>query len=864
MANKYHLRRRALKEIHARSDKQLTSRRDRAAWPNFDAPPLPVDRPWIAAGVCCGFVLLITVLYVQTARHDFTVCDDNDYIWRNAKVMQGLNPDGTSWAGVKWAWEDSHAGNWHPLTWMSHMLDWQLFGKWQSDNQRYVNSWAGGHHLVNMGIHCANAVLLFLALRLMTGTLWPCVVVTALFAAHPLRVESVAWAAERKDVLCGLFWMASMLTYAWYARRRPFSQSSPEEAAGTLAIYSLITLLFGLALLAKSMAVTLPCVFLLLDAWPLNRWRNALWPSGPSGGLDFISATRLLLEKLPWFAMVVYDCQQTVIGQDKGVALCPWDGLPLGPRVFNALLSLAAYLGQLFWPAGMAVFYPHMYILKSGWSGKDGWSGWGPGAYCQAVIGGIIVFAIAAAAICFWRKGYLAVGWFWFLGTLLPVIGILQVGTQSRADRYTYLPMIGVYVMIVWLVKEAADRWPRTRIALAGASVLVFTMLSAITFQQVSYWVNSYVLFEHAVDVTDQNWFAYNHLGIQYDHDGLELVRPDPTAGSSLEDTRSYALKKHNLETAESQAAKDALLDLAGDSFRKSLVVKPDYDFGNNNLGVYYARKSGTDDLALAEKYFRAALQSNPRYADAFSNLAIILRREGKLDESIVSSTRGLEVRYDRASDHNNLCETYMEKGDLKSALRENAIALQCDRNLPIAWMNGAKIFIAQKNLDEAAQCVQRLTEIDAKAPETVQSRMLLAAAKNLDRNDANDTDDPQFMGIWMNLLLLHLKQNHLPDVAMCAKHMIAIDPLLARCGLGAKYAELKRFDEAIDWFTQALAIRSDLPQVYFARGEIYEKKGDLNRAKEDYQEVVRLAPQEPVAQQKLNSIRARLANRQH
>ena len=174
----------------------------------------------------------------------------------------------------------AHAGNWHPLTWMSHMLDWQLFGTWQPQNRCYVNSWAGGHHLVSMGIHCANAVLLFLALRLMTGTIWPCVVVAALFAAHPLRVESVAWAAERKDVLCGLFWMASMLAYAFYGRRRPLLQSSPPEAAGTLGIYLLITLFFGLALLAKSMAVTLPCVFVLLDPWPLDRWRKALSPSG--------------------------------------------------------------------------------------------------------------------------------------------------------------------------------------------------------------------------------------------------------------------------------------------------------------------------------------------------------------------------------------------------------------------------------------------------------------------------------------------------------------------------------------------------------------------------------------------------------
>ena len=239
-----------------------------------------MDRPWLTAGALLRAVLLITLLYVQTAGHEFTVCDDNVYIYKNPMGSpSGLN-FGANQRNGHWAFADAHEGNWHPLTWMSHMLDWQMLGTWEPENKRYVDSWPGGHHLVSMGIHCANAVLLFLALRLMTGTLWPSFVVAALFAVHPLRVESVAWAAERKDVLCGLFWMASMLAYAFYARRRPFGESSPPEVAGTLGIYLLVTVLFGMALLAKSMAVTLPCVFLLLDAWPLDRWRKALWPPG--------------------------------------------------------------------------------------------------------------------------------------------------------------------------------------------------------------------------------------------------------------------------------------------------------------------------------------------------------------------------------------------------------------------------------------------------------------------------------------------------------------------------------------------------------------------------------------------------------
>ena len=401
------------------------------------------------------------------------------------------------------------------------MLDWQLFseGSWEPANERYRTSWPGGHHLVGMVIHGANVVLLFLALRIMTGTLWPSFVVAALFGIHPLRVESVAWAAERKDVLCGLFWMASMLAYAYYARRRPITQSSSAEATATCGLYLLVTVLFGMALLAKSMAVTLPCVFLLLDAWPLNRWRNALWPPGrhPDDGPDFGKAAWLVLEKAPWFVMVLYDCQRTVVGQDKGVALNSWEGLPGGPRIVNSLMSIANYLGQMLWPANMAPFYPHPYMLKSGWAGFSTLN------YCEAAIGLFLLLTVTAAGVVFWRKGYLAVGWFWFLGTLMPVIGILQVGTQARADRYTYLPMIGVYLMIVWLLKEVAERWPQTRVGLAWTAVAVMTVLSAITYQQVSYWIDSYALFEHAAQVVDENWFAYNHIGIAYDSDAKKM-----------------------------------------------------------------------------------------------------------------------------------------------------------------------------------------------------------------------------------------------------------------------------------------------------------------------------------------------------
>lgn len=817
MANKYELRRRALKEAQDRSDNSFDSPHyGGGTQPDGYTPPPSMGRRRITLALSLGLAVLIAALYVQTAGHKFTVCDDNVYIYEKPQIVSGL-----TWKNVKWAFSDAHEGNWHPLTWISHMLDWQLFsqGSWEPENNRYKTSWPGGHHLVSMAIHCLNAVLLFLALRLMTGTLWPSFVVAVLFGIHPLRVESVAWAAERKDVLCGLFWMASMLTYAWYARW-PIGQSLPfGEVAGTLGIYTLVTCFFALGLMSKSMIVTLPCVFMLLDVWPLGRWKKALWPPGrKNAGPDKTAMFWLLAEKLPWFAMVFGDSYITVYGQHKGVALNSLEGLPMSARLLNAVVSCGEYLRQTVWPTGLAPFYAHPAMVPNSWT-RD--------FYVSFGIYTTLLVVITGAAVWFFRKRpFLAIGWFWYLGALMPVIGILQVGTQARADRYTYLPMIGVYLMIAWLLKEVADRWPQTRVALATASVVVLVALSVATFRQVSYWVDSYQLFEHAVQVTENNYFAYNHIGIAYDSDAKKMSSIDAKEAEELFDQVAENFKgppkkiddaqkrplffDEPLDNFKAAARKlnptqkqQLLFDYSAENFKATIEIKPDYDFGNNNLGVYYARRDGPEDLKLAEKYFSDALVSNRRYADAYNNLGIVLARQGKFDDAIRSHKAGLEVRYDRASDHSNLCRVHMQKDDLDNAMNQNTIALQCDPNFLGAWMSRAEIHIKQKNLEEAVKCVQRMTDINAKSPETIQSQFMLAA----------------------------------------------------------KYLELNRPDEAIGLLSQILQIHDAAPQIYNARGLAYLLKNDLPRAKQDFEQVVRLFPQFPGAREKLNTIRAKLGH---
>ena len=706
---------------------------------------------------------------------------------------------------------------------------------WEPENQRYKTSWPGGHHLVSMGIHCANAVLLFLALRLMTGTLWPSFVVAALFAVHPLRAESVAWGAERKDVLCGLFWMASMLAYAFYARRRPLRQSSPPEMAATLAIYSLTTLLFAMALLAKSMAVTLPCVFLLLDVWPLNRWRNVLWPPGePESGPDLVAAVGLLAEKIPWFGLVIYDCMQTVVGQDKGVALNSWEGLPLAPRLLNALMDRQLYRSDVLACRNGPVLSPSAHAEKRlGRLDRDELS---RGDHRRdhprrRDVGRPLVLAEGISG----RRLVLV------LGALMPVIGILQVGTQSLADRYTYLPMIGVYLIVAWLLKEVADRWPKRGSPWRPLRSLVFTTLSAISFQQVSYWIDSYTLFEHAAQVTDNNWFAYNHIGIAYDKDAKAMSTLDPPIADALFDhlTRHFqgppkihedgqkpsptydspedyrtAVKK--LDRGQKQ---ELLFDYSADNFKAAIDIKPDYDFGNNNLGVYFAHPGPSQDLVKAERYFKGALMSNQRYADAYNNLGIVLAGQGKLDEAIACHKAGLSIFNHRASDHNNLCRVYVKKyvqetqknqpalakADLENALAEHRLSVQCDPNFLPAWINGTEIYIKQGALDEAEKCVRRMIEIDAKSP---------------------------------------------------SQTTYQAEGMLAEYYLGKK-----RFDKALMWLNQMLEINKSAPDIYTARGFAYvqgdlaqalknldQNRDALKRALEDFEQALRINPQFPGA----------------
>ncbi len=607
--------------------------------------------------------------FLQVGGHDFIICDDNDYIFENPPVVQGVS----MW-GFWWAW-DPHAGNWHPLTWLSHMVDWQAF-----------QGWAGGHHLGSVTMHAASAVLLFLALRMMTGVFWPSAVVAALFAIHPLRAESVAWAAERKDVLSALFWMLTLLSYAWYARRPHILR------------YLVVLVSLGLGVMSKSMLVTLPCVLVLMDYWPLQRWRavgnlpKSLQPATPfpRKGFDL-----LFLEKMPMLAIVLGVALGAMYSQERAGAMNSLLGLPMDWRVANAAIAYVAYLGKIFWPTHLAIFYPHTAMLHHD-EPEIMWR-----FFAKGIVAGAVLMAITAAVL--WlgrRRPYLIVGWFWYLGTLVPVIGLVHVGIQSMADRYTYIPSIGISLMVVWGVCEVAARWKISVWALRIEAAAVLLACLVLSWIQVSYWKNSQTLFLEAIAAVDESYFGYLHLGKQYyQESGIESQKAADAAAHG-----------RTVEEAKHKAEMIRLRELAREAFQESLKINHDYDFGNNNLGVCYA-DAREDAKAIA--CFERAVEIKPAYADAHSNLCSILARQGRFEEAAKHGELAIQIRADnRATDHILLGQAYAGLKRFAAADAQFRQAIACDPACLDAYSHLMTLCIGQGKFDDAIFWCQQLVKI--------------------------------------------------------------------------------------------------------------------------------------------------------
>jgi len=634
--------------------------------------------------VCFLLAAVVLIAFWQVARCDFINLDDPSYVTKNGHIQHGVTMEGMRWAfriGYDRDWHYLTWMYWHPLTWMSHMLDVQLFGM----NPRW-------HHLTNLLLHIANTLALFLVLYRMTKARWQSAFVAALFALHPLHVESVAWVAERKDVLSTFFWILSMGAYARYVERRRLQE------------YLTLLVCFALGLMAKPMLVTLPFALLLLDYWPLRRFeakrpdratsvevnkraeaekrrgksgrrQKASAPEETEGPADYRYQLRLigplLREKIPLFAMAALSSVITYMVQQKGGAVESLEGLPLRARLANAFVSYCVYMGKMLWPDNLAILYPH----------PGSWPLW------QTVPAVLLFAAITAAVIRAALKfPYLLSGWLWYVGTLVPVIGIVQSGMQARADRFTYIPLIGLFIIAAWGIPDLLKKWRYRNQALIASSAVVLSCFFVATWVQVGYWQNSITLYNHSLAVTPPSGLILNNRGTAYSNLG-DYARAIRDFDSALKISPGYPDAYYNRGVAY-----NALGDYTraiGD-FDRTIKIDPEYTDAYINRGVAYGTLG---DYTRAISDFDRALRINPEYAKTYYNRGTAYGMAGDYTRAISDFDRAVSIDPEYADVYDSRGAAYGTLGDYTRAISDFDRALRINPEYAIAYYNRAMAY---------------------------------------------------------------------------------------------------------------------------------------------------------------------------
>jgi len=599
---------------------------------------------------------IVWIAFGQTLHHDFVNYDDGPYVYSNPRIASGL-----SLANLLWAFTHVHSANWHPLTTISHMLDCQLYD---------LQPW--GHHLTNILLHAAAVILLFFALRELTINsrarpsaapkatngpavrpyqVWASAFVAAVFAIHPPRVESVAWVAERKDVLSGVFFMLTLLAYARYARSDRFS----------FGRYTTVLVLFALGLMCKPTLVTLPFVLLLLDYWPLRRVRD-----------QWSVIRRLILEKIPLFVLSAASCVATILAQKE--AFAPTRAVPLQERLANAVVAYVEYLGQAIYPAHLAVLYPY----------PEG------GLSVAEVVLALLVLVTMSVIFFVWRKTYpfALTGWLWFVGMLVPMIGIVQVGSQPRADRYTYLPEIGLYILVTWGAMELLKNWRYKREVLAIAALVIVGVFVTLSYFQTSYWLNNETLWRHTVDVTSRNYIAENNL-----------------AGTLLERGQLNDAMAH---------------------YREALEIKPDVAEVQSNLGNALLREGNVEEAIV---HLQKALQIDPAYAEAYNHMGSALMKKGQAGEAIAHYQKAVQLNTSYADAYNNLGVAFLRSGQVDQAIADYKKAVAINPESAEMQYNLGNALAHQGNWADAIACYQAAVSTERDSVKAAKIRNNLAAA---------------------------------------------------------------------------------------------------------------------------------------
>lgn len=609
------------------------------------------------------FLAGVTFLaYCQVLDHEFLNFDDNRYVTENANITQGLTRE-----GVIWAFTQSYIANWHPMTWLSHMLDFEVYG---GDPL--------GHHLTNLLFHISNTLLLFGVLFKLTGALWRSGLVAILFALHPLNVESVAWVAERKNVLSTFFWLLTMQAYADYAQKK------------AVGAYLLVVLFLALGLMAKPMLVTLPFALILLDFWPLKRWGRENTRSTENTGIKPI-----LLEKVPLFLLVVVASIITYAVQKSWDAMRSTELRSLYSATANAVVSYLEYLGKIFLPVELSVFYPHPGDSLPAWKAL----------VCLGVLSIITIWVVRVVR----QAPYLAVGWFWYLGTLVPVIGIVQVGEQAMADRYMYIPLIGIFIAIAWGLPELMKDKAQQKLMPLMVGTLI-ALLITLTWVQVSYWKNARTLFEHAISVNDNKApsfvIVYNNLGhalaSERQYEGAvaqyrQAIKINP----------HYAAVHNNLGAALNELKR---YDEAIKSFQQAINIEPDYAEAHNNLANALRQKG---EVKQAIVYYDNAIRLKGDYAEAHFNLGVMLSQQGRYEEAVEQYRRALQVKPDFVLAHDNLASLLNRQGDFEGAVSHYRQAITLEPSFSRAYNNLGSALAEQGRFKNAIVHFEQAIKID-------------------------------------------------------------------------------------------------------------------------------------------------------
>ena len=634
-------------------------------------------RSWFNIIIVALLALSILSVYYQVRDFEFITFDDPKYIRDNPIVGQGITRDSVRWAFLSLG----YAANWHPITWISHMLDVELFG---------LNP--GMHHLTNVFFHIANSILVFLVFSLLTGARGKSAVVAALFAFHPLHVESVAWISERKDMLSAFFWMLTLWAYPGYVRYRG------------VARYLLVTTLFALGLMAKPMLVTLPFVLLLLDFWPIRRPELVLPEKDPStkqestssASLRWSGLVPLVVEKIPLIILSGISSWITYLAQTRGGALRSFELLPLGTRMINSVVSYSAYLWKTVWPLDLAFFYPY------------------PGRFSPILVAGSVLLLVAVTLVAFvFRKRlpFLLVGWLWYVGTLVPVIGLVQVGYQSMADRYTYLPLIGIFLMLVWGVSSIVEGSKTESAALVSAGIVVLTALSAATWVQVGYWKDSKTLFTHALNVTQNNHLAHTNLSaVLLEQGDVQEAIYHATEALNIQPDYVPAMNNRGFGLLLQEKYEEAV-----HQFTQALDREPNYIPAHYNTGLALYGMGRVDKAIRA---YERVLELDPQHAGARRGREEAKIKQQEINENIVRLQRGIVGQPNNAILHYTLAELYRRIGKTGEAMEFYDRALSIDPDMIPALFARALVYVESSEYNKALSSLYAIARLRPDDPD--------------------------------------------------------------------------------------------------------------------------------------------------